>query len=132
MNFTIDSPYDGRIRERRQMPPRDARAVATTTFSTGQVSGRLELPNRERAWQMVALTRDFHVLASGVTTGFSAIFFAIRYIAQARYVCALLGPLSCHYDSYLFRFIFRSYSAATYDVREFLDQPEYISRNSLR
>jgi hypothetical protein len=51
---------------------------------------------------MVALTRDFHVFASGVTTGFTAILLAIAYIAQARYVRALLGFLIRHYDSILF------------------------------
>lgn len=55
---------------------------------------------------MIALTRDFHVFASGVTTGFTAVLLAIRYIAQARYVCALLGFLICHYDSILIRFMF--------------------------
>lgn len=38
---------------------------------------------------MIALTRDFHVFASRVTTGFSAVFLSISYIAQARYVRAL-------------------------------------------
>jgi len=57
---------------------------------------------------MIALTRDFHVFASCVTTGFSAIFFSVRYIAQARDVCALLGFVICHYDSVLFTFVLQS------------------------
>jgi hypothetical protein len=47
---------------------------------------------------MIALTRDFHIFASGVTTGFSAVFFSIRYNAQARQVRAHLGLLIRHYD----------------------------------
>jgi hypothetical protein len=50
---------------------------------------------------MVALTRDFDVFASRVTTGFSAVLFSIRYIAQARYMRALCGLLIRHYDSVL-------------------------------
>jgi hypothetical protein len=46
---------------------------------------------------MVALTGDFHIFASGVTTDFSAIFFPIRHMAQARYVRAFLG-LSIRHD----------------------------------
>jgi hypothetical protein len=66
------------------------------------------MPKRERACHVVALTGDFHVFASCVTTRFSAIFFSIRYIAQARYVCARLGLSVRHYDSVLFRSIFQS------------------------
>jgi hypothetical protein len=74
-----------------------------TIVLTGQVSGTStrELPIWRRAAQMIALTCDFRVFASRVTTGFSAKFFPIRYIAQARYVCALLGILIRHYDSVL-------------------------------
>jgi hypothetical protein len=55
---------------------------------------------------MVALTRDFHVFASRVTTGFSAVLLSIRHIAQARYVCALLGLLIRHFGSVLSGFFF--------------------------
>jgi hypothetical protein len=73
-------------------------------FSTSQVSGTSmrELPKYERAWQMIALTGDFYVFVSRVTTGFSAIFFTVGYIAQTGYVCALLSFLTRHYDSVLF------------------------------
>jgi len=57
---------------------------------------------------MLAFTRYFHIFASGVTTGFSAVFFSNWYFAQTRYVCALLGLLIRHYDSILFKSIFRS------------------------
>jgi len=46
---------------------------------------------------MAALASDFHVLTSRVTAGNSAVFFAIRYIAQARYVRAFLALLICHF-----------------------------------
>jgi hypothetical protein len=55
---------------------------------------------------MVALTRDFHVFASCVATGFSTVFFSIRHIAQARYVRALLGLLTRHLGSVLSGFFF--------------------------
>ena len=71
--------------------------------SVGEVSSTSirELPKHERACPMVALTRDFHVFASRVTTGFSAVFFSIWCTTQARYVRALLGLLTRHYDSVL-------------------------------
>ena len=50
---------------------------------------------------MIALTRDFHVFTSRVTTGFSAVFFSVRYVAQARYVRALLALLIRHFGSVL-------------------------------
>ena len=50
---------------------------------------------------MIALTRDFYVFASRVTTGFSAVFFSIPNIAPARYVCALLAFLICHFGFFL-------------------------------
>jgi hypothetical protein len=54
---------------------------------------------------MVALTRDFHVVASCVAARVSAVLFPLWYIAQARYVCALSGFLVCHYDFVLSNFI---------------------------
>ena len=65
---------------------------------------------------MVALTGDLHIFASSVTTRFSTVFFSLPYIAQARYVCALGGLLICHYDSVLFRSIFRSLQLSIFDV----------------
>jgi hypothetical protein len=56
---------------------------------------------------MIALTRDFHVVAARVTTGFSAVFFSIRHVAQARHMRAFLRLLICHYDSIPSRSIFR-------------------------
>jgi hypothetical protein len=50
---------------------------------------------------MVALTRDFHVFAPRLAARFSAVFFSIWYIAQARYVRALSHLFICHYDSSL-------------------------------
>lgn len=55
---------------------------------------------------MVALTRDFHVFAPGVPTGFAAMFLAIACIAQARRVRALLGLVIRLYDSVLFSGLF--------------------------
>jgi hypothetical protein len=77
-------------------------------FSVGQIGGalRCKLPKRERTRQMVALARDLYVLASRVTTGFSAVLLSIRHIAQARYVSALLGLLICHLGSVLSGFFF--------------------------
>ena len=57
---------------------------------------------------MAALTRDLHVFASRVTTGFSAVFFSIRYIAQARYVRALPHHLIRHFGSFLSGSLLRS------------------------
>jgi hypothetical protein len=39
------------------------------------------LPKRERTGAVIALTRDFHLFASGITTPFSAVLFSGRYIA---------------------------------------------------
>jgi|HubBroStandDraft_6_1064221.scaffolds.fasta_scaffold02144_11 hypothetical protein len=50
---------------------------------------------------MAALARDFYIFASRFTTGFPAVFLAIRYIAQARYVRALLVFLIRHFGSFL-------------------------------
>jgi hypothetical protein len=57
---------------------------------------------------MAALTRDLHVFASRVTTGFSAVFFSVRYIAQARYVRALPHHLIRHFGSFLSGSLIRS------------------------
>jgi hypothetical protein len=54
------------------------------------------LLKRERTCRVIALTRDLYVITSGVTTGFSAVFLSLCYVAQAGYVCALLALLICH------------------------------------
>jgi hypothetical protein len=73
------------------------------SLSAGQVSGtmRREPPKCEWTCRMIALTCDFHVFASRVATGFSAVFFSSWYIAQARYMRALFHLFICHYDSVL-------------------------------
>jgi hypothetical protein len=50
---------------------------------------------------MVTLTRDFYIAAARVTAHFSAVFFSIWYIAQARDVRALFYLFIRHYDSVL-------------------------------
>jgi hypothetical protein len=50
---------------------------------------------------MAALTRDFYILAPRIATGFSAEFFSIQHIAQARDMCTLLALLICHFVSFL-------------------------------
>ena len=45
---------------------------------------------------MVALTRDFHIVASRHATRFSAVFVSISYIAQAWDVGALFRRLIRH------------------------------------
>jgi hypothetical protein len=45
---------------------------------------------------MVALTRNFHVVASRVTTRLSAVLFSIWHIAEAWYVRALFRLLIFH------------------------------------
>jgi len=57
---------------------------------------------------MVALTRDFHVFASRVTTRLSAILFPVWYIAEAWDVRALSCLLIRHYNSVLSRSLLRS------------------------
>jgi hypothetical protein len=52
---------------------------------------------------MAALTCNFHILASRVTAGLSAVFFSGRYVAETRYVRALLAVLIRHIGSILFR-----------------------------
>jgi hypothetical protein len=53
---------------------------------------------------MVALTRDFDVLASRVTTRISAVLFSIGYITKAWNVRAFFHLLIRHYNSVLSRF----------------------------
>jgi len=50
---------------------------------------------------MVALTCDFHVFTSRVTTRLSAVFFSIGYIAKTWYVRAFFRLMIRHYDSVL-------------------------------
>jgi len=52
---------------------------------------------------MAALTCDFYFLATRVTTGCSAVFFAVLYIAQTRHVCALFVFWIRHFGSFLSR-----------------------------
>jgi hypothetical protein len=54
------------------------------------------------------LTRDFYVIASRVAARFSAVFFSIWYIAQARDVRALFHLFIRHYDSVLSKSLLRS------------------------
>jgi hypothetical protein len=68
---------------------------------------------------MIALTRDFHVFASLVTTGFSAVLLPIRHIAQARYVRTSLGLLIPHFGSVLSGRLLRSHSTAIPGVATF-------------
>jgi hypothetical protein len=65
---------------------------------------------------MAALACDFHFLASRVTTGCSAVFFAVLYIAQARYVRALLVFLIRHFGSFLSRSLPPTPSRLVHDV----------------
>jgi hypothetical protein len=51
---------------------------------------------------MAALTCDFYFLATRVTTGCSAVFFAVLYIAQTRHVCAFFFGIR-HFGSFLSR-----------------------------
>ena len=60
---------------------------------------RCEPPKCERTRRMVALTRDFHVFTSRVTTCLSAILFSICYIAEAWDVRTLSSLFSGHHDS---------------------------------
>jgi hypothetical protein len=88
-SFTINSPAAW---------PRLGLLLRQIPLSAGQVSGALrrELAKCEWTRRMVALTRDFHVFASRVTTRFSAVFFSISHIAKAWYVRALFRLLIPH------------------------------------
>jgi hypothetical protein len=77
---------------------------------------------------MIALTGDFYVFASRVTTRFSTVFFSISHIAKTWYVRALFCLLIRHKKS-SFRVppAFHDHcSAATLDVPKFLHRPECI------
>jgi hypothetical protein len=69
-------------------------------LSVDQVSrtARHKRPKRERTRPMVALTRDFHVFASRVTTRLPAVFFSNWYIAKAWYVRAFFRLMISHYQ----------------------------------
>ena len=74
---------------------------------------------------MVALTRDFDVVASRVTTRISAVLFPIAYIAKAWDVRALFRLLIRHYSSALSATHFSDrYNTTTLDAPRSLYQPE--------
>ena len=74
---------------------------------------------------MVALTRDFHVFASRVTTGISAVLFSIAYIAKAWDVRALFRLFIRHCNSVLSATHFSDrYNTTTLDAPRSLYQPE--------
>jgi hypothetical protein len=54
----------------------------------------------ERAWWMMALTRDLYVFAPGVTASVSTILFSICDFAQARNVRAFPSLLIFHDNSF--------------------------------
>jgi hypothetical protein len=89
------------LRFDQRVTSRVSPAQPDMSLSVGEVSGtaRHRLPKRERTRQMVALTRDLHVFASGVTTRISAVLFSIWYIAKAWYVRAFSCLLIRHYNS---------------------------------
>jgi|SRR5579863_1547328 len=68
------------------------------SLPVGQVSGtaRHRLLKYRRTGEMVALTRDLHVFASGVATRISAVLFSICYISKAWYVRAFYCLLTHH------------------------------------
>ena len=67
---------------------------------------------------MIALTSDFHIVAARITARFSALFFSVCYIAQARDVRALFHLFICHYDSFLSRYLLSdSIATLTWPVR---------------
>jgi hypothetical protein len=72
---------------------------------------------------MAALTRDFHVFASRVTTGFSAVFFPVGHIAQTRYVRALLALLIRHFGSVLLHHFSITIALRFLDVAPFARPP---------
>jgi hypothetical protein len=55
------------------------------------VSPGRDLLSYERTWQMIALTRYFHVFISRVAAGLSAVLLSGWHIAKTRYVGALFG-----------------------------------------
>jgi hypothetical protein len=98
MIFIIDSPSRRRNDESRELYASDITS-SSRIISACQVSitSWREPSKRQWTWQVVALTSDFHLVASSLTTGFTAVFFSVRYIAEARYVRALLALLFCHF-----------------------------------
>ena len=96
---------------RRTRDSRRSPAQPNLSLSVGQISGtaRHGLPERQRTRRMVALTRDLHVFASGVTTRISAVLFSIWYVAKTWYVrtfsCLLIRHYNCVSSSstHLFR-----------------------------
>jgi hypothetical protein len=79
---------------------------------------------------VVALTRDFHVFASRVTTLLSAILFSVWYIAEAWDVRALSCLLIRHYNSVLSRSLIHS-QQATLTWPRLLYQPQRLGETSL-
>ena len=74
---------------------------------------------------MVALSCDFHIFTSRVTTRFSAVFLSSRYIAKAWKVRALFRLLIRHYSSALSATHFSDrYNTTTLDAPRSLYQPE--------
>jgi hypothetical protein len=65
---------------------------------------------------MAALTRDHHVFAARITTGFSAVFFSIRYLAQAWHVGTLPHHLIRHFGSFCSGSVLRSLPHRNLDV----------------
>ena len=77
---------------------------------------------------MAALARDFHVVASRVTTGLSAVFFPVRYVAQTRYVRALLALLIRHIGSVLLHHFSITTALRFLDVAPFARPPQVSLR----
>src|SRR6202041_3195490 len=79
-------------------PHHESRPPPDPSLSAGQVSGASprEPPKCERTRRMIALTGDFHIIAARIAAGFSAVFFSVCYIAQARDVRALSHLLVRH------------------------------------
>jgi hypothetical protein len=67
---------------------------------------RRKWPDREWTSRMIALTSDFHVFASRITTRFPAVLFSSGHNAKARYVCAHSFPWIRHYGHLLIRHYF--------------------------
>jgi hypothetical protein len=68
---------------------------------------------------MVALTRNFHIVSTGITAGFAAVFFSSGYVAQARYVRAFFSLVICHYDSFPSELLLRPHSITNLYVAPF-------------
>ena len=76
-----------------------------------------DLPKHKWTCWMAALTCNFHVFPSCVTTGIAAVFFSIRYIAQAWYVRAFPAFLICHFDSFPSSSLFQFLDVVPFAVR---------------